>query len=152
VRTRFFRYLKSLTDETAQHLCNVSYQEEMAFAAVIGGPESGRIVGPSCYFLDPKTGLADVAYTVDSEWQGSGLGSLLQARTIDYARTTQCARVHSGRPRRQRRHARRVPALGLSRGPPPGRGHLRGSDPVRRAARGWASSPGITRVSFASAQ
>jgi acyl-CoA hydrolase/RimJ/RimL family protein N-acetyltransferase len=86
VRTRFFRQLKSLTDETAQHLCNVSYHEEMAFAAVIGGPESERIVGTSCYFLDPKTGLADVAYMVDAEWQGSGLGTLLQARTIDYAR------------------------------------------------------------------
>jgi RimJ/RimL family protein N-acetyltransferase len=86
VRTRFFRCLKSLTDETAQHLCNVSYQEEMAFAAVIGGPESERIVGTSSYFLDPKTGLADVAYMVDSEWQSSGLGTLLQARTIDYAR------------------------------------------------------------------
>lgn len=86
VYTRFFRYLKSLTDETAQHLCNVSYQEEMAFAAVIGGPESERIVGTSCYFLDPKTGLADVAYMVDPEWQGAGLGTLLHARTIDYAR------------------------------------------------------------------
>jgi Acetyltransferase (GNAT) family len=53
---------------------------------VIGGPESERIVGTSCYFLDPKTGLADVAYMVDAEWQGSGLGTLLQARTIDYAR------------------------------------------------------------------
>jgi RimJ/RimL family protein N-acetyltransferase len=77
---------KSLTDEAAQHLCNVSYHEEMAFAAVIGGPESERIVGTSCYFLDPKTGLADVAYMVDAEWQGTGLGTLLQARTIDYAR------------------------------------------------------------------
>ncbi len=86
VRTRFFRYLKSLTDETAQHLCNVGYQQEMAFAAVIGGPESERIVGTSCYFLDPKTGLADVAYMVDPEWQGAGLGTLLQVRTIDYAR------------------------------------------------------------------
>jgi RimJ/RimL family protein N-acetyltransferase len=86
VRTRFFRQLKSLTDETAQHLCNVSYYEEMAFAAVIGGPESERIVGTSCYFLDPKTGLADVAYMVDAEWQGSGLGTLLQARMIDYAK------------------------------------------------------------------
>jgi RimJ/RimL family protein N-acetyltransferase len=53
---------------------------------VIGGPESERIVGTSCYFLDPKTGLADVAYMVDAEWQRSGLGTLLHERTIDYAR------------------------------------------------------------------
>ena len=86
VRTRFFRYLRSLTDEMAQHLCNVSYREEMAFAAVVGAPEAERIVGTSCYFVDAQTGFADVAYMVDPQWQGMGLGRLLQDRTIEYAR------------------------------------------------------------------
>jgi acyl-CoA hydrolase/RimJ/RimL family protein N-acetyltransferase len=86
VRTRFFRRLRSLTDEMALHLCSVGYEREMAFAAVIGERESERIVGSSCYYLDPATGLADVAYMVDPEWQGTGLGSALQERTIEYAR------------------------------------------------------------------
>jgi RimJ/RimL family protein N-acetyltransferase len=86
VRTRFFRQLRSLTDEMAQHLCSVGYEHEMAFAAVVGERESERVVGSSSYFLDPRTGLADVAYMVDPEWQGVGLGRLLQARTIEYAR------------------------------------------------------------------
>jgi RimJ/RimL family protein N-acetyltransferase len=85
-RTRFFRCLRSLTDEMAQHLCNVGYTQEMAFTAVVGDPESERIVGTSSYFLDPETGLADVAYMVDPEWQSVGLGALLQARIIEYAR------------------------------------------------------------------
>jgi len=70
----------------ALHLCSVSYQREMAFAAIVGERESERIVGSSCYFVDSATGLADVAYMVDPEWQGADLGSLLQARTIEYAR------------------------------------------------------------------
>lgn len=86
VHTRFFRCLRSLTDEMAEHLCNVGYTQEMAFAAVVGDPESERLVGTSCYFLDPQTGLADVAYMVDPEWKGVGLGAALQTRTIDYAR------------------------------------------------------------------
>jgi len=86
VRTRFFRYLRSLTEEMAQHLCSVGYSQEMAFAAVVGDPEAERIVGSSCYFLNLQTGLADVAYMVDPAWHGVGLGSLLQARTIEYAR------------------------------------------------------------------
>jgi acyl-CoA hydrolase/RimJ/RimL family protein N-acetyltransferase len=86
VRTRFFRYLRSLTDEMAQHLCNIGYVQEMAFAAVVGDQEAERVVGSSCYFLNPQTGLADVAYMVDPAWHGVGLGSLLQARTIEYAR------------------------------------------------------------------
>jgi len=86
VRSRFFQKLTSLTDSVAQHLCSVGYEEEMAFAAVVGPQESERIVGTSCYYLDPSTGLADVAYLVDPEWQGLGLGTILHDRTVEYAR------------------------------------------------------------------
>ena len=86
VRTRFFRHLRSLTDEMAQHLCSVGYDQEMAFAAVVGEREAEQVVGTSCYFVDPATGMADVAYMVDPTWQGTGLGSALQERTIAFAR------------------------------------------------------------------
>ena len=86
VRTRFFRQLRSLTDEMAQHLCSVGYEQEMAVAAVVGEPESERVVGIATYYLDPSTGLADVAYMVDPEWQGVGVAGALQARAIEYAR------------------------------------------------------------------
>jgi acyl-CoA hydrolase/GNAT superfamily N-acetyltransferase len=86
VRGRFFQKLTSLTDSAAQHLCSVSYDEEMAFAAVVGPREHERIVATSSYYLDPATGLADVAYLVDPEWQGAGLGTLLHDRTVEYAR------------------------------------------------------------------
>jgi acyl-CoA hydrolase/RimJ/RimL family protein N-acetyltransferase len=86
VRTRFFHKLTSLTDAAAQHLCSVSYEEEMAFAAVVGPAERERVVGTSCYYLNPASGLADVGYIVDPEWQGAGLGSALHARLVEYAR------------------------------------------------------------------
>ena len=86
VHTRFFHKLSSLTDEAAHHLCSVGYEDEMAFAAVIGPAERERIVGASCYYLDPASGLADVAYMIDPDWQGAGLGSLLHGRTVEYAR------------------------------------------------------------------
>jgi acyl-CoA hydrolase/RimJ/RimL family protein N-acetyltransferase len=86
VRTRFFQKLSSLTDAAAQHLCSVDYEEEMAFAAVVGPSTHERIVAASTYFLNPDTGLAEVAYMVDPDWQGSGLGTLLHAGLSDYAR------------------------------------------------------------------
>jgi RimJ/RimL family protein N-acetyltransferase len=86
VLTRFFRRLSSLTLAHAEHLASVGYEEEMTFAAVAGGRESGEIVGTASYFLDPETGLADVAYLVDPAWQGKGLGSALHEITVDYAR------------------------------------------------------------------
>ena len=87
VRTRFFQNLQSLTDATAQHLCSVDYEGEMAFAAVIGPLERQRIVGTVSYYLDPRTGLADVGYMVDPEWQGAGLGGVLHRRAVEYARS-----------------------------------------------------------------
>jgi len=88
VYTRFFTNLASLSDETAHHMCSVDYQNEMAFAAVIGDDwEKERIVGTAAYFVDPSRNLADVAYMVDPEFQGVGLGTSLQDIIIEYARS-----------------------------------------------------------------
>ena len=87
VESRFLQKLSSLTDTVAQYLCSVDYEQEMAFAAVVGPSEHQRIVAASSYYLSPATGLAEVAYMVDPEWQGTGLGGLLHARMFEYART-----------------------------------------------------------------
>jgi acyl-CoA hydrolase/GNAT superfamily N-acetyltransferase len=86
VLTRFFRRLSSFTLRSAEHLCSVSYDDEMAFAAVVGRDEVHEIVGLSSYARDPQTRLADVAYMVDPVWQGRGLGTELHRITTDYAR------------------------------------------------------------------
>ena len=86
IRTRFFQKLTSLSDAAAQALCSVNYDQEMAFVAVVGAREREQIVGACSYYVDPRTGLADVGYMVDPEWQGAGLGGMLHARMVDYAR------------------------------------------------------------------
>jgi acyl-CoA hydrolase/GNAT superfamily N-acetyltransferase len=84
--TRFLHKLSSLTDSAAQHLCSVDYEEEMAFAAVVGPAAHERIVGASFYYLSPATGLAEVAFMIDPDWQGLGLGGILHAELVAYAR------------------------------------------------------------------
>ena len=59
----------------------------MAFAAVVGPSEHERIVGASTYYLSPASGLAEVAYMVDPDWQGAGLGKILHAGLVGYARS-----------------------------------------------------------------
>ena len=86
VESRFLQKLSSLTDTVAQYLCSVDYEQEMAFAAVVGPSEHERNVAASSYYFSPATGLAEVAYMVDPEWQGTGLGGLLHARMFEYAR------------------------------------------------------------------
>ncbi len=86
IYTRFMTCLKSLSVSEAQHLCNVDYENEMAFVVVTGERGKGRIIGSSCYFLNPSTNLAETAFMVHPEWQGSGLGSHLQKRMMEYAK------------------------------------------------------------------
>lgn len=88
VRTRFFQELTALTDVAAQQLCSVDYEQDMAFAAVVGPPEHELVVATSCYFGDDR-GLAEVGYMVDPEWRGAGLASTLHARMAEYARARQ---------------------------------------------------------------
>ena len=85
VETRFFHKLSSLTDTAAEHLCSVDYENEMAFAVVVGPLEHERIVGASCYYRDPATRLAEVGYMVDPTWQGAGLATVLHQRSQEYA-------------------------------------------------------------------
>jgi acyl-CoA hydrolase/RimJ/RimL family protein N-acetyltransferase len=84
--TRFFTRLKALSVDAAEHLCNVDYDHEMAFVAVYGDREGDRIVGSCCYYVNPTTNLAEVAYMILPEWQGVGLGGALQQRMIEYAK------------------------------------------------------------------
>ena len=86
VFTRFFTNLKSLDVSKAHHLCNVSYEDEMAFVAVVGDRESEKIVGSCCYYLNQSTNLADCAFMIHPEWQGLGLATILQRRMAEYAK------------------------------------------------------------------
>ena len=82
---RFFRYLSSLSYEEAQRLCNVDFEKDVAFVAVIGPRDNEEIVGTGAYFLNPSTNLAEIAYMIVPEWQGSGLGVALQQRLREFA-------------------------------------------------------------------
>ena len=86
VYTRFFRNVRGLSDAEVQRLCNVNYEHEVAFVATSGSREAASIVAQSCYFIDPTTNLADVAYMVHPDFQGAGLGSAMQSSMIAHAR------------------------------------------------------------------
>ena len=85
VYTRFFREVRSLSYQDIQTLCNVNHETQVAFLAVAGPRESEEIVGSACYFLNPTTNLAEVAFMVAPQWQGLGLGTALQTRLQEYA-------------------------------------------------------------------
>jgi acyl-CoA hydrolase/L-amino acid N-acyltransferase YncA len=85
IYTRFFQRLKTLTKCQTEQLCNVNFDTEVAFVAAAGQRENEKIVGSGCYFLDPASNIAEVAYMVSQDWQGSGLGKALQNRLKEHA-------------------------------------------------------------------
>jgi RimJ/RimL family protein N-acetyltransferase len=86
VLTRFFAKLSALPYKEAQHLCNVDYENEMAFVAVSGERENETVIGSCCYFVDHSENLGEVAYMIRHQWQSQGLGSQLQEVMTAYAR------------------------------------------------------------------
>ena len=87
VYTRFFRKVRSLSTADVQRLCNVNFETEVAMVAVSGSREQPQIVAHGLYVLDPSTNLAETAFIVHPDWQGAGLGGLLQQRLAAHAKS-----------------------------------------------------------------
>jgi acyl-CoA hydrolase/RimJ/RimL family protein N-acetyltransferase len=85
VYTRFFRRVRGLSSSEVQRLCNLDSEHEMAFVAVHGSREDGEVVGHASYFVNPSTNLAETAFMVHPEWQGTGLGTAMQRRMMEHA-------------------------------------------------------------------
>jgi RimJ/RimL family protein N-acetyltransferase len=77
--------MRPLSFKELQTLCNVHHNTEVAFLAIIGPRENEVVVGSGCYFLNPTTNLAEVAFMVAPDWQGAGLGTALQDRLQEFA-------------------------------------------------------------------
>ena len=86
VKTRFFRTVRGLSAADVQRLCNLNFENEVAFVAVAGTRENPEIVAQSCYFIDPSTNLGETAFMVSPQWQGCGLGAALQQRMTEHAK------------------------------------------------------------------
>jgi RimJ/RimL family protein N-acetyltransferase len=84
--TRFFARLRSLSPREAERLCNVDHDSSVAFLAVRGPREAEEVLASGCYFLDPRSNLAEIAFMVAPEWQGRGIGAALRQRLEEYAR------------------------------------------------------------------
>jgi acyl-CoA hydrolase/GNAT superfamily N-acetyltransferase len=84
--TRFFSRLRSLSFTEVQNLCNVDQSSAVAFLAVTGPRENETVIASACYYLNQSTNMAEVAYMVLRDWQGSGLGLALQSRLVEHAR------------------------------------------------------------------
>ena len=104
--SRFVARLKSLPVSRAQPLCSVNYESEMAFVVVVGDQERESVIGNACYYVDPSENMAEVAYMIHPEWQGSGLGRPFRNERSN----TPAGRACEASPQRSLRRTRRCSA------------------------------------------
>jgi RimJ/RimL family protein N-acetyltransferase len=74
---RFFSVMRRLPPDWAHFLANVDYRRRFAFVLEPRSPEPPRIIGVGRYEPTDVEGMAEVAFVVQDEWQGRGLGALL---------------------------------------------------------------------------
>lgn len=86
VYNRYFRPVRALPHITAQGLVNIDYEHDMAIVAVTGLIGKEKIVGLGRYVRDKDDDLAEVAYTIHDQYQGQGLGTILQDHLTAYAK------------------------------------------------------------------
>lgn len=84
---RYFRSVRHMPHAMAQSMVNLDYNERMAFVATLGRIGLERIIGVGRYAAEKdRPHIVEVAYTIHEDYQGHGLGSVLQTRLERYAR------------------------------------------------------------------
>jgi len=82
---RFFAPKTAFVSEDVADVFQVDYIHSMSIVAVIGNPGFEKVIAVGCYFVDPATNLAEVAYSVDRAWQGKGISTVLQEKLVQAA-------------------------------------------------------------------
>jgi len=86
VHSRFQSTVRSISSADLQQFLDVDYRERFAQVAEMGEPGMARVVALGEYRADPQSGYADVAFTVEDEYQHRGIGTLLMADLVRAAR------------------------------------------------------------------
>jgi acyl-CoA hydrolase/GNAT superfamily N-acetyltransferase len=83
---RFLHMKTSFVRDEMANVYQVDYIHDMTIVAVIGDPGYEKVIAVGGYFLEPASNLAEVAYSVDKQWQGKGISTLIQEKLSQTAR------------------------------------------------------------------
>jgi GNAT superfamily N-acetyltransferase len=94
-RFRFLGSIKAPSERLLDRLTNVDQVHDVAFVAVVHEGASEHIVGVARYSADTAHATCECAVTVDDEWHGRGLGTVLMRHLIEVARARGIRRMES---------------------------------------------------------
>ncbi|MFO0752485.1 MAG: bifunctional acetate--CoA ligase family protein/GNAT family N-acetyltransferase [Thermodesulfovibrionales bacterium] len=88
--TIMFRFCQRLTEMPHERLvryCQLDYEREMAFVAVLrDGPDREKVIADVRILKMPDLETAELAVLVSDEWQGHGIGTMLVEYCVEIAR------------------------------------------------------------------
>jgi acyl-CoA hydrolase/GNAT superfamily N-acetyltransferase len=77
VYMRYMTPVKKLSLRQIQEFVTLDYQNHMAIAGFLVHDDSEEMIAAAQYVVDPKTNMAEVAFTVHDDYQNRGLGHFL---------------------------------------------------------------------------
>jgi len=86
VISRFFHEKTSFAHNEIEGVSQIDYIKDLTMLAVVGEFGFGKVVGVGEYLLEQSSNLAEVAFSIDRDWQGQGLGKLLMRKLAQAAR------------------------------------------------------------------
>jgi GNAT superfamily N-acetyltransferase len=117
-RYRFLYTIATPSEALLQRLTDIDTRNEAALIAVVDEGVHEREVGVARFSSTPD-GTAEVAVTVDGDWQGRGLATLLMQRLITVARERGITALFSMDPAGNERMRELAASLGFTRKPDP---------------------------------
>nr|WP_217908385.1 GNAT family N-acetyltransferase [Burkholderia glumae] len=88
LRMRFFGAIRSFDHSQVARMTQIDYDREMALIATVDDQDGKRqTLGVVRAVADPDNETAEFAIAIRADQKGKGLGRLLMARIIDYARS-----------------------------------------------------------------
>ena len=82
---RFLHEKKRFARADVMGMSGIDYVHDLTIVAVIGEIGFEKAVAVGGYYLDPETNMAEVAYSVDQDWQKKGLANIIQEKLTAWA-------------------------------------------------------------------
>jgi RimJ/RimL family protein N-acetyltransferase len=112
VYTRFFGYKNDVTEAELARITGVNFERDVALLVTIGHGEAEIVIGGVSYFAtdaDPNVRSAELAFTVEEDYQGLGIAGSLMRHIVRIARQQGLDRLEADV------LARNLPMLGVFR-------------------------------------
>jgi acyl-CoA hydrolase len=86
VTSRFFHEKTSFVSKQIERTFIIDYSKDLTIVAVVGEPGYERVLAVGEYYMDQESNLAEIAFSVEKNWQGRGLSTIVIKKLAEAAK------------------------------------------------------------------